>query len=234
VGELARGQPELVRAVHRAGHEVANHGWDHRRVHHLDPASFREDVRRSKDTLEQLTGGPVVGYRAPTFSIVRQTAWALDVLAELGVAYDSSIYPVWHDRYGVPGAPRWPFYARGHRHAVLELPATTGRVLGMNVPLGGGGSFRLAPLCLMEWAVRQAARDGRPPVAMLYFHPWELDPEQRRLPLPRVSRFRTYAGVGRSRGRLRALLARHQFRRAGDVAKQLAAADLPTFAVAGG
>jgi polysaccharide deacetylase family protein (PEP-CTERM system associated) len=234
LGTVARRSPALVRAIHQAGHEVASHGGDHRRLHTLDTDAFREDVGRSKDLLEQITGAPVAGYRAPTFSIVRRTAWALDVLAELGLAYDSSVYPVWHDRYGVPGAPRWPFRARGLRHTILELPPTTLRLPGTNVPAGGGGTFRLLPLFLMDWAIRQAARDGRPPVAMLYFHPWEFDPDQPRLPLPPLRRFRTYAGIARSRGRLRTLLARHRFVRAADVAAQLAplGAALPCFDVA--
>src|SRR5262245_1278977 len=154
VGEIARHSPELVRAIHRAGHEVASHSWDHRRVHRLTPGQFRDDVRRSKDALEQVTGEAVVGYRAPTFSVVRQTAWALDVLAEEGMRYDSSIYPVHHDRYGVPGAPRSPFLARGVRHALLELPPMTLRLLGANLPAGGGGYFRLFPLLLLEVALR--------------------------------------------------------------------------------
>ena len=115
LGPIARRDPGLIRAIHRAGHEVASHGWDHRRVHVMTPASFREDVRRSVDALEQVTGEAVVGYRAPTFSVVRQTSWAIDVLSELGLLYDSSIYPVHHDRYGVPDAPRVPFLVRGQR-----------------------------------------------------------------------------------------------------------------------
>jgi polysaccharide deacetylase family protein (PEP-CTERM system associated) len=200
---------------------VASHGWDHRRLHHLTPASFHEDVYRSKDVLEQLTGNPVLGYRAPTFSMVRHTAWAVDVLAELGIVYDSSIYPVWHDRYGVPAAPRWPFRVRGREHTLLELPPATLRFLGNNVPVGGGGYFRLLPPALLERALRQTARTGAPPVAMLYFHPWEFDPDQPRLPLRFLSRFRTYAGIARSRPRLQTLLSRHRFVRAMDVARQL-------------
>src|SRR5262249_12076429 len=113
VGEIALHNAALVRSIHRAGHEVASHGWDHRRLHHFTRVSFREDVRQSRDALEQVTGQAVVGYRAPTFSIVRQTAWAIDVLAELDMVYDSSVYPVRHDRYGVAGAPRFPFLVRG-------------------------------------------------------------------------------------------------------------------------
>jgi polysaccharide deacetylase family protein (PEP-CTERM system associated) len=236
LGTIARDHPELVRAIHADGHEIASHGWDHQRLHNFDPASFREDVRRSKDTLEQLTGEAVVGFRAPTFSLVRSTAWGLEVLAELGLLYDSSIYPVLHDRYGVPEAPRWPFLARCGSGQVLEIPPVTGRCLGMNVPLGGGGYFRLLPLFLMDWAIRQLGRQGRPPVAMLYFHPWEFDPEQERLPLRRLSRFRTYVGLRRSRGRLATLLERHRFARAADVARQLhtTANELPVFDLAAG
>jgi polysaccharide deacetylase family protein (PEP-CTERM system associated) len=231
LGTIARDHPGLVRAIHAAGHEVASHGWDHRRLHHLEPASFREEVRRSKDTLEQITGEAVAGFRAPTFSIVRPTAWGLDVLAELGLLYDSSIYPVWHDRYGIPEAPRWPFFARCPGGRVLEIPPVTWRCLGMNVPLGGGGYFRLLPLFMTDWALRQVGRQGQPPVAMLYFHPWEFDPEQERLPLRRLSRFRTYVGIHRSRGRLEALLERYRFARAVDVARHLhtAAEELPVF-----
>jgi polysaccharide deacetylase family protein (PEP-CTERM system associated) len=234
VGEIARHSPELIQAIDRAGHEVASHSWDHRRVHSLTPESFREDVRRSKDAFEQLTGKPVVGYRAPTFSIMRQTAWAVDVLAELGMLYDSSIYPVRHDRYGVPDAPRAPFLVRGAERSLLELPPATLRFLGLNVPAGGGGYFRLLPLAVMERAIRQTGRQCWPAVATLYFHPWEFDPEQARLPLKRVSRFRTYVGIRRSRERLARLVSRHRFTRAVDVARALQqeSASLPSFTLA--
>jgi polysaccharide deacetylase family protein (PEP-CTERM system associated) len=221
VGAIARDNPALVRAIHRAGHEVASHSWAHRRVHTMTPASFREDVQRSKEALEDVTGEAVVGYRAPTFSIVRHTAWALDVLAELGMVYDSSIYPVRHDLYGMPGAPRAPFLARTAGGSILEIPPATLRVLGMNMPTGGGGYFRLLPLGVLERTLRQAARTCSPAVAMLYFHPWEFDPDQPRLRMNWRGRFRTYVGIHRSRGRLTALLARHRFARAVDVARQL-------------
>ncbi|HTU89674.1 MAG TPA: XrtA system polysaccharide deacetylase [Gemmataceae bacterium] len=221
VGQIAESNPGLVRAIADAGHEVASHSWDHRRVHHFTPATFRDDVRRSKDALEQVTGSAVVGFRAPTFSIVRQTLWAIDVLAELGLRYDSSIYPVRHDRYGIPDAPRWPFFAKGEQHTLLELPPATWRVLGANLPVGGGGYFRLFPLAVMRRGLVQTLRQGQPPVAMLYFHPWEFDPDQERLPLSRLSRFRTYVGLSRSRRRLATLLDQHVFVRAVDVAESL-------------
>jgi polysaccharide deacetylase family protein (PEP-CTERM system associated) len=221
VGQIAHSHPELVRAIHRAGHEVGSHGWDHRRVLAMAPGDFREDVRRSKDALEQITGEPVLGYRAPTFSIVRKTGWALDVLAELGLLYDSSIYPVRHDRYGVSAAPRAPFRARGLAEEMLEIPPATLRLLGMNFPMGGGGYFRIFPLFFLEHALWQTQQSCCPSVAMLYFHPWEFDPRQARLPLGRLSSLRTYMGIGRSRARLAVFLKRHRFTRAIDVARQL-------------
>lgn len=231
VGDLAVRHPALVRAMHAAGHEVASHGWDHRRVHHFTPETFRQDVRQSKDALEQLLGTEVVGYRAPTFSVMRPTAWAVEVLAGLGMLYDSSIYPVRHDRYGVADAPRWPFRVSGGGGELLELPPLTWNLFGLNLPLGGGGYFRLLPLWMLEAALQQAGRQGRPPVAMLYFHPWEFDPEQRRLPLRGLNRFRTYVGMESSRRRLGTLLGRHRFTRAVDVARGLLVSDhlLPRF-----
>jgi len=222
VGQIAEDDPKLVRSIHEAGHEVASHGWDHRRVLEMDRESFREDLRRSKQALEQAIAAPVVGYRAPTFSIVRKTAWALDVLAELGFLYDSSIYPVRHDRYGIPDAPRGPFLARGVRHEILEIPPATVRVGGINIPMGGGGYFRLLPSPLMRLALSHSRRDPQSRATVLYFHPWEFDPEQPRLPLKRLSRFRTYVGIRRSRGRLaRLLLSGYSFLRAIDLARQL-------------
>jgi polysaccharide deacetylase family protein (PEP-CTERM system associated) len=235
VGQIGRDNPALVKAIHRAGHEVASHGWDHQRVVNFTPSAFRKDVRLSKDALEQVTGEAVVGYRAPTFSIMRETAWALDVLAELDMVYDSSIYPVRHDRYGVPAAPRAPFMAVGDSHDILEMPPATLRLLNLNLPMGGGGYFRLFPLVFLEWAIRQAESACSPPVAMLYFHPWEFDPEQQRLPLGWLSRWRTYVGIHRSRDRFTSLLARHCFVRAVDAARRLVGQQtlLPRFSVAG-
>lgn len=231
VGQIAEHSPGLVRSIHRAGHEVASHGWSHRRVTSLGPRAFREDLRRSKDALEQVTGAEVVGYRAPTFSVLGRSAWALDVMVELGLRYDSSIYPVRHDRYGVPRAPRSPFLARGLGLEILEFPPVTLRLLGLNLAAGGGGYFRLLPLPLIERAVRQSLRDCRPSVATLYFHPWEFDPEQRRLPLRRLSRFRTYVGISRSRGRLETLLNHHRFARAADVADRIDVRGLARFSL---
>ncbi len=231
LGQIARTDPGLVRDIQSAGHEVASHGWDHQRVHYFTPASFLEDLRRSKDALEQVSGSAVVGYRAPTFSVVQQTRWAIDVLAEAGVLYDSSIYPVRHDRYGISQAPRAPFLVEGREHAILEFPPATLRLLGTNLPVGGGGYFRLLPLWVMRYGLRQALRDCQPRVAMIYFHPWEFDPEQPRLPLRRLSRFRTYVGLSKTRRRLDNLLSQHAFRRAIDLVARLKDSHLPRFSL---
>jgi polysaccharide deacetylase family protein (PEP-CTERM system associated) len=231
VGQIAEDDPGLIRAIAAAGHEIGSHGWDHRRILAMDPEGFREDARRSKDALEQAGGVPVIGYRAPTFSLVRGTAWALDILADLGYLYDSSIYPVRHDRYGIPGAPRGPFLAQGDRREILEIPPATARIAGVNVPVGGGGYFRL-----MHWPVLRAAlwlsrRDPSAGATVLYFHPWEFDPDQPRLPLKRASGFRTYVGIRRTRGRLHRLMTGRRFLRAVDLATDLRARleELPRF-----
>ncbi len=235
VGELARDHPALIRAMAAGGHEVGSHSWDHRAVHRLTPDEFREDVRKSKDAIEGQTGEAVAGYRAPTFSIGRRTPWAVDILAELGLRYDSSIYPVRHDRYGEPSAPRGPFRVRGEAHTLLEIPPLKWCFAGLNVPAGGGGYFRLFPLALMERGFAQVRRACRPAVSMIYFHPWEFDPDQPRLPLKALSRFRTYVGTRGSRARLRTLLDRHHFARAKDVAADIENENppLPTFLLRG-
>ncbi|MCE9532409.1 MAG: polysaccharide deacetylase family protein [Planctomycetes bacterium] len=230
VGRIAESHPRLVRDIHAAGHEVASHSWEHRRVHHFTPATFAEDLHKSKDALEQATGMVVQGYRAPTFSVVRETGWAIDVLAEAGFQYDSSIFPVRHDRYGIADAPRSPFLAIGSQHRLFELPPVTLRWFNFNIPVAGGGYFRLFPLGILEAGIRQANL-LQSPAAMLYFHPWEFDPDQPRLPLSRLSGFRTYVGTQRSFSRLRKLLTRHRFQRAIDVVEQLKGQTLPEFRV---
>jgi polysaccharide deacetylase family protein (PEP-CTERM system associated) len=232
VGEIAQTHPQLVKAIHSAGHEVGSHSHDHRRVHRFDPKSFRDDLMRSKDALEQVTGERVYGFRAPTFSVVRETAWAIDVLAECGFEYDSSIFPVRHDRYGVPDAPRTPFLAGGLEREILELPPLTYRLAGMNLPVAGGGYFRLFPPAFMRAGLRQAARAERPVVAMMYFHPWEFDPDQPKLPLARLSKWRTYVGVNKAVARLDRLLASHTFTRAIDAVRALRRDELPRYKLA--
>jgi len=229
LGELGYRRPGLVKRIAGAGHEVASHGWGHERLHQLTPAQFQAETAQSKKVLEDCAGVPVVGYRAPTFSLTRQTAWAVDVLAELGFKYDSSIYPVRHDRYGVPDAPRQPFRLQGSRASVLELPPATLRIGPLHLPVGGGGYFRLLPDFLLQQALAQTQRYARPAVSMLYFHPWEFEPRQDRLPLRGLNRWRTYVGLHRSRARLRKLLRGRLFSRAVNVAEELRDAELECF-----
>jgi polysaccharide deacetylase family protein (PEP-CTERM system associated) len=231
VGEIARTHPQLVRDIHTAGHEVGSHSWDHRRVHTFTAEAFREDLLRSKDILEQATGDRVCGFRAPTFSVMRETGWAIDVLAECGFEYDTSVFPVRHDRYGVPDAPRGPFVAVGREREILELPPLTYRLAGLNLPVAGGGYFRLFPLAFMKAGLRQSAEARPPAVGMLYFHPWDFDVGQPRLPLKRLARWRTYVGVQHSTGRLSRLLQAYPFRRAIDVVRDIRASgvELPRF-----
>ena len=195
LGEVAERFPRLARRIAEAGHEVASHGWGHDRLHRLEARSFRMDLLKSKEQLEDQTGVAVLGYRAPTFSLVSATAWAVDVLAEAGFTYDASIFPVLHPSYGVPSAPAGPFYVQGRPGGavLLEVPPLTWRMCGRNLAVAGGGYFRLLPAWFMRRGLRQAAAEGRP--ALLYFHPWEFDPEMPRLPLSLTGRIRTYTGL---------------------------------------
>jgi polysaccharide deacetylase family protein (PEP-CTERM system associated) len=234
VGDIAHSHPALVRDIHKQGHEIGSHSWDHQRVHRFRPEAFRADVVKSKDALEQVIGGPVLGFRAPTFSIVRETGWAIDILADCGFEYDSSVFPVIHDRYGIPNAPRQPFLAVGHNRELLELPLLTCRIGGMNLPVAGGGYFRLFPLSIMRRGLRQASRAVQTyALAMLYFHPWEFDPDQPRLPLGRLARWRTYVGMHNTATRLELLLQSYQFVRAIDAVRSFQAAivEFPRFKV---
>ena len=221
VGDIAKSAPALVRKIHVAGHEIGSHSWSHRRVDLFTSASFREDARKSKDALEQVIGAPVHGFRAPTFSIIRGTPWAVDVLAECGYEYDSSIFPVHHDRYGIADAPRGPFRVFGREHELLELPPLTYRLAGLNLPVAGGGYFRLFPLAFMRAGLRQASRSESPSVAMLYFHPWEFDLDQPYLPMGFLARCRTYVGIRRTTRRLLSLLRDYHFTRAIDAANSI-------------
>ena len=207
LGDVAKRHPSLAPRVCEAGHEIATHGTHHDRLHRLTPGQFRNDLRESKNMLEDQTGQPVIGYRAPTFSLVDQTAWAIDVLVEAGIQYDASIFPVKHHRYGIPHAPDSPFFVRhgAMGSPLLEIPPLTWSPSwwpekGRKLPVAGGGYFRLLPLWFMKRGLDQAARQNRP--AVLYFHPWEFDPDTPRMPLSRLGRWRTYTGLGRSTRRL--------------------------------
>ena len=201
LGWIAERYPAMLRRVAGAGHEVASHGYAHLRASDQSAAQFADDVRRSKTILEQLTGLAVRGYRAPSFSIGAANLWAFDELQEAGYRYSSSIYPIRHDHYGMPDAPRFAWRPRGP-NGVLELPVSTVRLRGRNLPAGGGGYFRLMPYALSRWLLRRInSRDGQ--AGIFYFHPWELDPGQPRpLGLSTRTRFRHYLNLGRMEARL--------------------------------
>lgn len=208
LGWVAERYPEMVRDIVTAGHELASHGYDHVRASCQTPAQFALDVCKSKHILEQTSGQPVLGYRAPSFSIGATNLWAYDTLQKTGYRYSSSIYPIQHDHYGTRDAPRFAFYPQGAPH-LLELPISTVRFAGRNLPAGGGGYFRLFPYALSRRLLRHInSRDARPSV--FYFHPWELDPSQPRLPgLSIKTRFRHYLNLQRMERRLQALM--HDF-----------------------
>lgn len=210
LGWIASRHGRLVRELAAAGHEIASHGWDHRRVTELGPAEFRESVRRTKCLLEDLTGSPVLGYRAPSFSIVHGREWALDLLLDEGHIYDSSLFPIRRPGYGYAGGGRDPHWLDRGAARLLEVPPATVRLWNATLPAGGGGYLRLFPLALVRSAFVEAERRGVP--ATFYIHPWELDPEQPRLSVPWRVRVRHYGGLKRTAGRIKELLAEFRFR----------------------
>jgi polysaccharide deacetylase family protein (PEP-CTERM system associated) len=203
LGWVAERYPALVRRIAEQGHEVASHGYGHERASDLSPQAFAADIGRAKTLLEDLAGAPVNGYRAPSFSIGKANLWAFDALARTGHRYSSSIYPIRHDHYGMPDAPRF-----AHRAAdgLIEIPATTVRLFNRNLPSSGGGYFRLLPYGVSRWMLgRVNAVDGE--AAVFYFHPWEIDPGQPRIPgIDRKTRFRHYVNLHRVEHRLQRLL----------------------------
>ena len=205
LGWVAERCPALVRRIVTEGHEVASHGWAHVRATEQDEETFRDDVSRTKNLLEDITGAPVLGYRAASYSIGRDNLWALRVLDETGHRYSSSIYPIRHDLYGMPGAPRFAFHPNAGSQ-FLEIPVTTFTAGGQAFPCGGGGFFRLLPYRWSRWAMRRVNRkDGES--CVFYFHPWEIDPKQPRQPgAPLRSRFRHYTHLDKMQSRLLYLL----------------------------
>jgi polysaccharide deacetylase family protein (PEP-CTERM system associated) len=210
LGWVAEREPGLVRAIAAAGHEVACHSYAHRRIFMLTPSQFREDLRRAKNVIEDLIGTRIVGYRAPTFSICKDSLWALQILAEEGFMYDSSIFPIRHDLYGMPGAPRFTFNCDlPNGTSIIEVPPSTVRLLGANLALAGGGYLRHLPMPYTTWGMRMIHKERRP--VNVYFHPWEIDPAQPRLAGSWKSRFRHYSGLRKTEPRLRQLLAKGRF-----------------------
>jgi polysaccharide deacetylase family protein (PEP-CTERM system associated) len=208
LGWVAERHPDLVRAIATGGHEIASHGYAHEVVTSQTPAKFREDVRKAKAILEGLTGGLVLGYRAPSFTITRDTTWALPILVEEGYAYDSSIVPIVHDRYGMPGANPEPHCLATTAGPLWEVPPSTVRFAGMQVPVAGGGYLRLYPFPVFQWL---ASRVAATQPLVIFVHPWELDPAQPRMPGSRFSSFRHYRNLEKTEARLRRLLDRFRF-----------------------
>lgn len=203
LGWVAERYPALVRRIVAAGHELASHGYGHERASDLSPAQFRADVTRAKALLEDIGGQAVLGYRAPSFSIAEANLWAFDVLRETGYRYSSSIYPIRHDHYGMPDSPR---FAHPVRDGLLEVPVTTLRLRGRNLPSSGGGYFRLLPYALSRWMIGRVNRVDQQS-AVFYFHPWEIDVEQPRVAgIDARTRFRHYINISRTEARIGRLL----------------------------
>lgn len=211
LGWVAERYPQLIREIHARGHELASHGYSHQLVYKQTPEVFRAETLRSKQLIEDIAQTPIIGYRAASYSITRQSLWALDILIELGFQWDSSIFPVYHDRYGIPDSPTRPYRIRSQGGELLEFPLTTSKVLGYSVPAAGGGYFRLYPYALSRWLLRNAADNNHTPV-IFYLHPWEIDPDQPRVPgASLLSRFRHYNNLERCLPRLKSLIAEFPF-----------------------
>ena len=211
LGSVCERMPDVIRRIADAGHEIGSHGYDHERIWKLTPEQFKNDVAKTRRILEDISGKAVRGYRAPSFSIGERNLWALDVLQETGHVYSSSIFPISHDHYGLPSAPRFPFRVRAG--GILEVPPTTVSQFGRNWPCAGGGYFRLLPLAYSIAALRRVSQREQMP-AVFYFHPWEIDPQQPRVPgIPLKTRFRHYVNLSRMEARLIRLLDTFQWGR---------------------
>jgi polysaccharide deacetylase family protein (PEP-CTERM system associated) len=209
LGWIAERHPQMVSTIAQQGHEIASHGWGHRRVTRMSESEFRDSVTRSKTLLEEISGQPILGYRAPSYSIVPGGEWALDVLLEEGYRYDSSLFPVGRDGYGYPGGQRVPHWIERDSGRLLEVPPATVKLFGRTLPAAGGAYFRLLPYRLVRSGMIEAERLGSP--ATFYIHPWELDPEQPRLNVPLLTRIRHYGGIRSTRQRLERLLSEFRF-----------------------
>ncbi len=209
LGWIAERHPGLIRDIAAAGHEVASHGYGHEMVTAQTPITFREDVRKAKSIIEDVGGTSVLGYRAPSFSISRETQWALAILVEEGYVYDSSIFPIWRNWCGWPAASPWVCQLTTVSGSLWEIPLTTVNLAGKRIPIAGGGYLRLYPFWLLRRWIRQVVHAGQPLV--MYVHPWELDPDQPRMNGPLLSRFRHYVNLHKTEHRLNCLVAEYRF-----------------------
>jgi polysaccharide deacetylase family protein (PEP-CTERM system associated) len=222
LGWVARRSPELIREIARRGHEVASHGMSHKLVYNQTPEEFSQETYESKALLEDIIGAPVQGYRASTYSITRRSLWALDILSEAGFAYDSSIFPIRHDLYGIPDAPQVPSRIATPKGAsIVEFPMSTAPMFGMRIPVSGGGYFRLLPYWLTRAGLRKLNGELQRPF-IFYLHPWEVDPDQPRVRTSWKSRLRHYTNLNRCEARLRRLIGEFRFGRVRDVLEDAA------------
>lgn len=210
LGWVAERSPELVKRIAKGGHEIACHGYSHQLVYKQSPEVFREETVKSRTMLQDQSGQPVKGYRAASYSITAQSRWALDILCDAGFSWDSSIFPVHHDNYGMPGTPRWPHNLTTEKgQEITEFPLSTLKLPGYTLPIAGGGYFRLFPYWFSRWGLGQINRQGEPFV--FYLHPWEIDPGQPRFEVSAFSRFRHYNNLNKCEKRLRNLLGAFEF-----------------------
>lgn len=210
LGWVAERHRRLVREIADRGHEIGSHSYWHRLIYNLTPDEFRADTIRARDCIEQAAGQPILGYRAPSFSIISKSAWALDILSETGIRYDSSVFPMRHDTYGVPEAPRGPFQVMTSSGPILEFPMATFRIgQSPNFPVGGGGYLRMLPFWYTRFGVTSMCKEGLPVIS--YIHPWEVDPEQPRIAAPLKSKIRHYTNLSKTSDRLKALLKGKRF-----------------------
>ena len=219
LGWVAERHPALVKRIASAGHELGSHGFGHRLVYNQSPQEFREDLRKSRAVISNAANVPIHGYRAPSFSITSRSLWALDIIREEGFTYDASIFPIRHDRYGLPSSPRH-FYAMQQTAGTLwECPGSTVRVAGTNLPVAGGGYFRLLPYAWTRWGISRLNRHERQ-AAIFYLHPWEIDPDQPRMPAAYLSRFRHYTNLRKTESRLLRLMSEFRFAPLQQILKQ--------------
>ena len=222
LGWVAERKTDLVLEIAKRGHEVACHGYSHQLVYNQSPEVFREETVRAKNILEDIIQQQVRGYRAASYSITKKSQWALDILAETGFVYDSSIFPVRHDRYGMPDTPEHPYRLKTPAgNSIIEFPLSTAKIINYRLPVAGGGYFRLYPYWLSRMGLRQINRQQKP--FIFYLHPWEIDPEQPKISASWFSRFRHYNNLDKCEGRLRSLMSDFQFGTVWDV---LSAVDL--------
>lgn len=216
LGWIAEKKPEIIKTIHVLGHELAIHGYSHRSVSEMTPAEFQMEIQNTMDILKQLTGQKVIGFRAPNYSILPNTIWACEILAKLGIKYDSSIFPVKHDRYGFLSAPRFPFVIDLKEHGrLIEFPMSTLRLLGSNIPVAGGAYLRLYPYWFIKGAIKSLNKNAKP--AIVYLHPWELDFNQPRLKLDFKTKVRHYGNLLMTEKKLFKLLTEFEFGSVRDV-----------------